>query len=162
MGDTLHKLRNGLDVKKHLKVTFVGEPAVDAGGPLREFFHRLLWELSQDNSLLCGPQNARVPRHSVIELERKTFFHVGVILALSLLHGGPAPQFFSSAVADYITIGIEGVKSTMEDVPEYNIRKSLEKVIEKKLHGTYIISDMFISFVVERCWERRRFSQPTL
>ncbi len=41
-------------------------------------------------------------------------------------------------MADYITIGIEGVKSTMEDVPEYNIRKSLEKVIEKKLHGSYI------------------------
>ena len=29
---------------KHLKVTFVGEPAVDAGGPLREYFHLLLRE----------------------------------------------------------------------------------------------------------------------
>lgn len=128
LGDTFHKLRNGLDVKKHLKVTFIGEPAVDAGGPLREYFHRLLRDLSQDNSLLCGPQNSRVPRHSVVELEKRSFFHVGVILALSLLHGGPAPQFFSSAVADYITVGIEGVKCTLDDVPDLCMRKSLEKV----------------------------------
>ncbi len=37
--DTFRKLRGGLNVSKHLKVTFVGEQAVDAGGPLREFLH---------------------------------------------------------------------------------------------------------------------------
>ncbi len=50
------------------------KPAVDAGGPLRKYFHHLVQELSRDNSLLCGPQNARVLRHSVIELERKSCF----------------------------------------------------------------------------------------
>ena len=32
--DTLHALHAGITLKKHLKVKFVGEPAVDAGGPL--------------------------------------------------------------------------------------------------------------------------------
>ena len=36
---------------KHLKVTFIGEPAVDAGGPLREYFHLLLRELAENSSL---------------------------------------------------------------------------------------------------------------
>ena len=30
--DSLHLLRNGLDVSKYLRVTFVNEPAVDEGG----------------------------------------------------------------------------------------------------------------------------------
>ena len=40
--DALNRFMSGLDEKKHIKVTFVGEPAVDQGGPLREFFHLLL------------------------------------------------------------------------------------------------------------------------
>ena len=69
--DTLHRLRNDMD---YLKITFVGEPAVDEGGPLREYLHRLLLELSQNNSFFCGPSTSRVPRHSVMELEKKSFF----------------------------------------------------------------------------------------
>ena len=38
LADTLHKLRNGLDVTKRLRVTFIGKSAVDTGGPLREYF----------------------------------------------------------------------------------------------------------------------------
>ena len=40
--DTLHLLKNGLDTTKHIRVTFVNEPAVDQGGPLREYFRLLL------------------------------------------------------------------------------------------------------------------------
>lgn len=35
--DTLAIIRSGFDEKKHLRVTFLGEPAVDGGGPRREF-----------------------------------------------------------------------------------------------------------------------------
>lgn len=45
--DALHAVKNGLDVTKHLRVTFVGEPAVDAGGPLREFFHLLMISIAR-------------------------------------------------------------------------------------------------------------------
>ena len=31
LADTLHKLRSGLSLEKHLCVTFIGEPAVDEG-----------------------------------------------------------------------------------------------------------------------------------
>ena len=56
--------------------------------------------------------DCRVPRHSVIELQKRTYYHVGVIFALSLIHGGPAPQFLSAAIADYIVYGAISVKAT--------------------------------------------------
>ena len=44
LDDTLHAFREGLNMSKYLKITFLGEAAVDAGGPLREFMHILLRE----------------------------------------------------------------------------------------------------------------------
>jgi hypothetical protein len=91
--DSLHLLRNGLDVTKYLRVTFVNEPAVDEGGPLREYFRLLLSATESNNLLLSGPEYSRTPTHNVCELERMSFFYIGVIIALSLVHGGPAPHF---------------------------------------------------------------------
>ena len=48
----LHKLQNGFDVNKPLKVTFVGKPGVDEGGPFREFLFLLITAISQNNTLL--------------------------------------------------------------------------------------------------------------
>lgn len=71
--DTIHNLRAGHDTTKYLKVTFVGEPAVDAGGPLREFFHLLLQELANNSSLFCGPSTSRTPKHNIIKEPSTTY-----------------------------------------------------------------------------------------
>ena len=126
--DFLHRLRNGLDTSKHIRVTFVGEPAVDEGGPLREYFRLVLKAISTSNSLFCGLDGNRTPNHNVTELKKKTFYDVGVLIALSLVHGGPAPHFFSPAVADYIIYGVQNVRTTIEDVPQPGIRQCLQKV----------------------------------
>ena len=57
--DSLHALRNGLDLTKHLRVTFIGEPAVDDGGPLREFLYRLLLAVGQNDMFFVAPSAAR-------------------------------------------------------------------------------------------------------
>ena len=64
--DALCRFKAGISVKKYIKVTFVGEPAVDQGGPLREFFHLLLCDIAQNNSLLCGCETSRVPAHNML------------------------------------------------------------------------------------------------
>ena len=56
-----------------------------------------------------------------------TYFHVGACLALSIVRGGPAPQFFSSAVASYITYGVRKVKATIDDIPDGGIKQQLHK-----------------------------------
>ena len=126
--DSLHLLKNGLDVTKHLRVTFVNEPTVDEGGPLREFFRLLLSAMANNNSLFCGLDYSRTPNHHVGELEKMTYYYVGVVIALSLVHGGPAPHFFSPAVADYVVYGVHKVHATIADVPSYKMQQSLKKV----------------------------------
>lgn len=52
------------DETKHLRVTFLGEPAVDEGGPRREFFMLLLGDVANNGSLLDGSPERRVLRHN--------------------------------------------------------------------------------------------------
>ena len=44
--------RSSFDVSKLLRITFLGESAVDTGGPRREFFRLLLIELFSASNLL--------------------------------------------------------------------------------------------------------------
>ena len=126
--DTLHKLRNGIDISKHLRVTFIGEPAIDDGGPMREYMRLLLGSVVSNNSLFCGEMDSRFLRHNVIELNKKTYFHVGQILSITLVHGGPAPSFFAQPIADYILYGLDKVKVSITDVQNVVIKRRLQKV----------------------------------
>ena len=56
--DALNRFMSGLDEKKRIKVTFVGEPAVDHCGPLREFVHLLLCAIGQNNNYFVWMQLA--------------------------------------------------------------------------------------------------------
>ena len=107
----------------------------------------LLAAIAANNSLLCGPDYSRTPHHHVEELERMTFFYIGVIIALSLVHGGPAPQFFSPAVADYIIHGVQGVKATIDDIPHCTTRQSLQKVTLLYM-GVVIIIKYLIVYII--------------
>ena len=56
----------------------------------------LVGEIARNNNLFCGNESSRVPTHNMSELMKRTYYFVGMMLALSLLHGGPAPIFFFS------------------------------------------------------------------
>ena len=57
-------LRWGFDGKKHIRVRFVGEPAVDEDGPRREFFMLLMNAIANGGSILQGPPERRLLRHN--------------------------------------------------------------------------------------------------
>ena len=63
--DTLHWMRNGADLSQPLNIVFMGESAVDDGGPLREFLYKVVAAAVRNESLFCGPVNSRVPRHNL-------------------------------------------------------------------------------------------------
>lgn len=48
--DTVRKIKGWLSVTKQLKVTFVGDIAVDEGGPRREFLYLLMESIASNNS----------------------------------------------------------------------------------------------------------------
>ena len=69
--DALNRFKSGLNEKKYIKITFVGEPAVDQGGPLREFFHLLLCCISQNNNLFGGDALSLGPVHNMLQIPSK-------------------------------------------------------------------------------------------
>ena len=95
--------RKGFDKSS---ITFIGEPSVDAGGPYQEFFRLLMHEIMSNNSLFEGSVISRVPFLNVLELQKGTYRHIGEIIALSVMHGGPGPHCFSQAVTDYFSFGV--------------------------------------------------------
>lgn len=128
--DAFHKFRTGIDLNKHLSITFVGEAAVDTGGPLREFLRLLNLSMFRNNTLFCGTETSRVPTHNLVELEKRSYFFIGACIALSFIHGGPPPRCFSSAVADYIVYGIQSVKVTPDDIPDNTMKDKVLKVTQ--------------------------------
>ena len=100
-----------------------------AGGPLREFLHLVVAEIHRNNTLLCGAPSSRTLTHNIHELEKNTYYHIGALLATSIVHGGPAPSFFCNAVTEFIVFGISIVKATIDDVPDPSVKESLQKVI---------------------------------
>ena len=131
LADAMHYFKHVVDYSKYIRVLFVGEPAVDDGGPLREFLNLLVGEIAQNNALFTGTEDCRVPVPNMTELGKATYKYVGSMLAVSLLYGGPAPSFFAPSTAQYI---IRGGLDKMEqsaaifEVPESDICKKLQKV----------------------------------
>ena len=121
--DALGRFEVGFDFCKHLRVLFVGEPAVDDGGPLREFLY--LGEIASNNSLFCGEENCRITVHNMAALEKHTYKHIGEMIAVSLVHGGPPPTFFAPSVVDYMVYGLKGVKPAVDEVPNHTIRNKI-------------------------------------
>ena len=135
--DALLYFKKGIPQDKRLKVTFVGEPAIDDGGPLREFFHLLIPAIRRSSLLLSGSDNAKSPTDNIIiEFEKKTYFYVGQIFATSIT---PSPSFLSPAVVDYLLFGMDKVKATPDDVGDQSINNSLNKVLVSQ-HLVYAAS----------------------
>lgn len=119
---------SGIDLNKHLSITFAGESGVDTGGPLREFLRLLTISIFTNNTLFCGDDFSRVPKHNMDQLDKKSYFFVGASMALSFIHGGPPPRCLSSAVADYIVYGVNKVKVSPDDIPDNTMKDKVVKV----------------------------------
>ena len=100
-GDTSVKLdhTDDNDLSKPFKIQFVGEPAVDHGGPSREFFS--LINQHMQGSMLCGPNF----HHYVVSLQKYEFMKCGQLAAKGLLQGSSVPKCFGKTVTDYILYG---------------------------------------------------------
>ena len=115
--ESLHLFQNNLPNISPIVVTFKGEPAVDEGGPRREYFTLLLKHISQNTSLFEGSTECLLPAHNPTALMNREYYCVGKMISASLLQGGPAPGFFAQSVAEYWLGGLEGVNIHIKDIP---------------------------------------------
>lgn len=112
------------DLTKPLKVQFIGEPAVDHGGPLREFFS--LVNSAAQSRLLCEGTF----QHNISALNAKEFHFYGELTAIGFLQGFPGPKCFTKPVVDYILTGdISSLTPSVDDIPNSEVKNSLQNLI---------------------------------
>ena len=130
--DTVRKLRRTTqeELQYPIRVDFVGESAVDANGPRREYFSLLVGSALKAN-LLYGISGELTFSHNIEKLEKKEYYYFGLITALSLLQGGSGPICFCKPVAEYIAYGSIISAVDVNTIPEYEIRDKLKKVFKK-------------------------------
>ena len=87
-----------------VRVTFIGEPAVDDGEPCREFFSLALMKMSEDTTIFQGPPECRSFVHNMQGLQKRTFFLVGLFVGLSLANGGPGLACLAKTIYNYLYV----------------------------------------------------------
>eukprot|EP00112_Aurelia_sp_Birch-Aquarium-sp1_P013568 Seg2881.8 transcript_id=Seg2881.8/GoldUCD/mRNA.D3Y31 product="G2/M phase-specific E3 ubiquitin-protein ligase" protein_id=Seg2881.8/GoldUCD/D3Y31 len=107
-----------------ISVDFVGEVAVDDGGPLREFF-TIIFEAAPSH-VLTGNRNNYTLRHDAHKLENGDYYMYGKFVALSLLQGGPGPHNWCKPLAQYV-LGLEPTIS-VEHIPDYEVQAKLGEI----------------------------------
>ena len=89
-----------------LRVTFIGEPAVNEGGPRREFFSLVLAKIASDRSIFHGPEDSRTFIRNFQGVQNRLFYIVGMLVATSLANGGPGFPYLLQAVYSYLFHGL--------------------------------------------------------
>ena len=113
---------------KLMKIQFVGEPAVDEGGPRREFI-TLLHRYMHDSSMFAGLDSKKCFTHNFTALKDRDFALYGKVIAWSILQGCPSPAFFSEPVTDYILYGeLSKLSPDISLVPDYTVRHILQEL----------------------------------
>ena len=111
-----------------IKIQFVGEPAVDQGGPRNEFFSLVHNEVSK-SGMFIGKENRKCFNHDILALEQRNYYIYGQLCYIAVLQGSPSPCFFAPSVVDYIVYGkIEKVETCIGDVPNQKVKQKLEEL----------------------------------
>lgn len=125
--DTVRTLRRNIDLRKTIKVTFLGEPAIDDGGPRREYL-RLLMKALSEQSLLTGPPLCKVLVHNTLAIQKQHYRYIGEAIVMSITQGGPGPMCFAPSIVDYLQGGVQKVRPRIDEIPNCNIQEMLRKV----------------------------------
>ncbi|XP_058877033.1 G2/M phase-specific E3 ubiquitin-protein ligase-like [Acipenser ruthenus] len=96
------------------------EGAVDRGGPTREFLTLLMQTLQ--NSKICeGSEDWKNVTCDSQALRDDDYFLAGRIIAVSLVHGGPSPNFFSQTLYDSLAYDPQQVTPSVKDICDRDI-----------------------------------------
>lgn len=128
--------RREFDYKSAVRVVFEGEPAVDGGGPKREYFTLLLQSLLSPSApirLFEGRESFIMPMHNMDAIRAGMFKVAGRMITTSVTNGGPGFPVLSPVLYKYLvtpTGDIDKILSeiTKDDVVDWNIVEAVERV----------------------------------
>ncbi|XP_061576426.1 G2/M phase-specific E3 ubiquitin-protein ligase-like [Cololabis saira] len=120
--------------KYQMKIKFsddlgLSEEAVDLGGPRREFL-RLLMEALAVSPMFEGRAGRLNLALDSTALREDRYFIAGRAIAISLVHGGPPPGFFTPALYSHLVGGSSTIKPVLEDIADADLYEKVKKVSE--------------------------------
>ena len=110
---------------KPIRIVFIGEPAFDAGGPLREFF--TLYFDAAARTVMQGTSSSFTLLYDVKKLNNGDFERFGLLIALALIYGCPGPRNMQeSLVCSLLDLPIDD--GNIEDIPGFYIQTKLQEL----------------------------------
>lgn len=125
--------RSSYDPSHEILVKFTddggrAEDAVDTGGPKREFL-TLLMDCLRSRRVFDGPEDRKFLTFDCAASRDDEYFHVGRMIATSIVHGGPGPRFLSEMLYDHLTgKSTVDVEARIEDITDDTMRASLLEI----------------------------------
>ncbi|XP_062862578.1 G2/M phase-specific E3 ubiquitin-protein ligase-like [Trichomycterus rosablanca] len=102
------------------------EEGLDTGGPKREFLTLLMKRLSK-RPIFDGPVDSRYLIYNSTAIREDEYILAGKMIAVSIIHGGPGPNFLSKDLVSYIS-GQSSFTSTIGDISDEEIGKVLQQI----------------------------------
>ena len=108
----------------------IGRPegAIDQGGPKREFF-TLALEWIVNSQIFCGTEKNKFLSCNATCHLNDHYFYAGQIIAMSLVHGGPAIRCFSPGLYHSLVHGVRSASVDISDVYDPDLRNYLLALI---------------------------------
>ncbi|XP_071414100.1 G2/M phase-specific E3 ubiquitin-protein ligase isoform X1 [Pithys albifrons albifrons] len=99
----------------------------DTSAASRHQFFKLLMHHLQNSSLFEG-SSAKNLSLDFQAVKENLYFEAGKMIAVSLVHGGPSPGFFSKTLFDCLVYGPENVKPALEDVADVDVAQTIKRI----------------------------------
>ncbi|KFQ21211.1 G2/M phase-specific E3 ubiquitin-protein ligase, partial [Mesitornis unicolor] len=97
-----------------------------SAGSKHHFFKLLMLHL-QNSSLFEG-SSAKNLSLDFQAVKENLYFEAGKMIAVSLVHGGPFPGFFSKTLFNCLVCGPENVKPALEDVADVDVAQTIKMI----------------------------------
>ncbi|XP_032045066.1 G2/M phase-specific E3 ubiquitin-protein ligase [Aythya fuligula] len=99
----------------------------DTSTESKHLFFQLLMGHLQNSSLFEG-SSAKNLSLDLQALKENLYFEAGKMIAVSLVHGGPSPGFFSKILFNCLVYGPENVKPNLDDVADIDVAQTIKKI----------------------------------
>ncbi|XP_039393996.1 G2/M phase-specific E3 ubiquitin-protein ligase isoform X2 [Mauremys reevesii] len=120
-------------------------------GSKHEFFRLLMLHL-QNSSLFEGSSSKNLSLDSQA-IKENLYYEAGKMIAVSLVHGGVPPSFFSKTLFNCLVYGPENVKPTVEDVADFDVAQTIKMIKSSRTLASLksTISDCYEYLTIAGC-----------
>ncbi|KAG5265721.1 hypothetical protein AALO_G00245650 [Alosa alosa] len=123
--------RSDFSPERGLVVRFTGDHQHNGASELRRFFRLLLRRL-QTSTLFKGPESDKNLALDAQAVRQDRYYEMGCLMALSMLHGGPPPSFFSKALYFSLFHFPKDFQFSLSDLNETGLVDKMKKIKESK------------------------------